>query len=501
MHWDPGGLEWTLAVVFVPLAGALLCFLLPRRVAVLGLAVSALTAAAVLALTLQVMAAGPRLTVLGGWAAPLGILWRADALSMVLMTMTATVGSAVSVYAAAYFRDEPTERVFFWPLWLLLWTALNALFLSADLFNLYVTLELLGFSAASLTALGHGAAAVAGAIRYLLVSVLGSLAYLLGVALLYHACGTVDIALVAGCIPAAPGAAVQAAVGVMIAGLLLKTALFPFHFWLPPAHGSAPAPVSALLSALVIKASFYLLLRLWLDVLGGDGGRWLAELLGVLGAAAVVWGSVLALRQRRLKLLIAYSTVAQIGYLFIAFPLALAGQTAVWTGALYLALAHGLAKAAMFLSAGSLMRFGRHDRIAELDRAVQRLPLTLAAFTLAGVSIMGLPPSGGFIGKWLMLEAAFAQGRFGLAAVLLLGGVLAAGYVFKVVGHAFTPAERAHRGLAVPAAMEWTALLLAAAAVVLGLTMPLLTPLLEVDAGPVAPGAPTALAAPPSGAS
>jgi formate hydrogenlyase subunit 3/multisubunit Na+/H+ antiporter MnhD subunit len=271
----------------------------------------------------------------------------------------------------------------------------------------------------------------------------------------------------------------------MIAGLLLKTALFPFHFWLPPAHGSAPAPVSAVLSALVVKASFYLLLRLWLDVFGG-GGRWLAELLGVLGAAAVIWGSVLALCQQRLKLLIAYSTVAQIGYFFMAFPLAVAGSAAAWTGALYLALAHGLAKAAMFLTAGSLMRFGGHDRIAELDRAVHRLPLTLTAFTLAGVSIMGLPPSGGFIGKWLLLEAAFEQQRFGLAVVMLLGGVLAAAYVFRVVGYAFTPAPRSHRGLAIPAAMEWSALLLAAAAILLGLTLPLFWPLLQIGAVPAA---------------
>jgi formate hydrogenlyase subunit 3/multisubunit Na+/H+ antiporter MnhD subunit len=248
--------------------------------------------------------------------------------------------------------------------------------------------------------------------------------------------------------------------------------------------------VSAVLSALVVKASFYLVLRLWLDVLGGgdgDGsGRWLAELLGVLGAAAVIWGSVLALRQARLKLLIAYSTVAQIGYLFMAFPLAVAGGAAAWTGALYLALAHGLAKAAMFLSAGSLLRFGGHDRIAELDRAVHRLPLTLTAFTLAGVSIMGLPPSGGFIGKWLLLEEAFRQGRFVLAVVILLGGVLAAAYVFKVVGHAFTPAERERRLRAVAPAMEWSALLLAVAAIVLGLTLPLISPLLQVGAASAA---------------
>ncbi|MGD9409352.1 MAG: proton-conducting transporter membrane subunit [Thiohalocapsa sp.] len=492
------GPHWMLAAVFVPLSAALLSFLLPRLASPLGLIAATLTAVAALALTREVMAEGTTRTLLGGWATPLGILWRADGLSAALMAMTAIVGVMVSLYAAAYFRHEAHERAYFWPLWLMLWAALNALFLSADLFNLYVTLELLGFSAVSLTALGGGAAALNGAIRYLLVSVLGSLSYLLGVALVYHGCGSVDIGLVAACVPDAPRPAMQVALAAMIAGLLLKTALFPFHVWLPPAHGSAPAPVSAVLSALVVKASFYLVLRLWLDVLGGGdgdgGGRWVAELLGALGAAGVVWGSVLALRQERLKLLIAYSTVAQIGYLFLAFPLALTGGAVAWTGALYLALAHGLAKAAMFLCAGNLLRFGGHDRIAELDSAVHRLPLTLTAFALAGVSIMGLPPSGGFIGKWLLLKAAFEQERFLLATVILLGGALAAAYVFKVVGHAFTPAERERRVRSVPPDMEWSAIFLAVAAIVLGLTLPLISPLLQVGTASAASAAVTLMA-------
>jgi len=135
----------------------------------------------------------------------------------------------------------------------------------------------------------------------------------------------------------------------------------------------------------------------------------------------------------------------------------------------------------MFLSAGSLLRFGGHDRIAELDSVVHRLPLTLAAFALAGISIMGLPPSGGFIGKWLLLGEAFRQGRFLLAGVMLLGGALAAAYVFKVVGHAFRSAEREQRERAIPPSMEWSALILAVAAIVLGLMLPLISPLLRLS--------------------
>ena len=268
-----------------------------------------------------------------------------------------------------------------------------------------------------------------------------------------------------------------AALGLISAGLLVKTALFPLHFWLPPAHASAPAPVSGVLSALVVKASFYILLRLWLEIfepIVDDQG--IETLFGLLGTVAILYGSVQALRQTRLKLLIAYSTVAQIGYLFLAFPLTAAAGVAAWSAVAYLAISHALAKAAMFMAAGNLLQFGGHDRITGLDRVVQRLPLTAGAFALAGVSIMGLPPSGGFIGKWLLLEAALTQGRWDLVVVMILGGLLAAGYIFKVLGHTFTQAEVTHQSTAVPASMEWAALLLAAGAILLGfLAVPLLT--------------------------
>ena len=195
-------------------------------------------------------------------------------------------------------------------------------------------------------------------------------------------------------------------------------------------------------------------------------------MFGLLGAAAVLWGSLQALRQTRLKLLVAYSTVAQIGYLFLAFPLAATAGVTAWSAAAYLVLSHALAKAAMFLAAGNLLHFGGHDRIADLDRMVQRLPLSMGAFALAGVSIMGLPPSGGFIGKWLLLEAALVQGRWDLAAVIILGGLLAAGYMFKVLGYAFTEATISHEPRAVPASMEWAAMLLALGAILLGFLAP-----------------------------
>ena len=454
-------MPWGVMVILLPLAGALVCFLWPRRANPLGLLAALGSVVCVTGLCWQVVEQGAQRYAVGGWGAPLGIDLYVDGLSLLMLVVTAVVGLGISVYSSGYF-ERKTIAVF-WPLWLFLWTALNALLLSADIFNLYVTLELMGLAAVALVALAGGANALTAAMRYLLVSLLGSLCYLLGVALLYHSFGSVDIAILAQRVEPLP--AVWAAMGLMSAGLLLKTALFPLHFWLPPAHASAPAPVSALLSALVVMASFYILLRLWLEIFAPESAA-PAQLLGLLGAAAVLWGGIQALRQTRLKLLIAYSTVAQLGYLFLAFPLA---TSFAWKGTLYLLLSHALAKAAMFMTAGNILLCCGHDRIADLDRVVQRLPLTLTAFSLAGISLMGLPPSGGFIGKWMLLDAALYSGQWWWALTLILGGLLTAAYVFKVVGYAFTPAKVNHEARMVPARMEWTALLLALAAVLLGL--------------------------------
>ena len=174
----------------------------------------------------------------------------------------------------------------------------------------------------TLVALAGKRAALTAALRYLFVSLSASLFYLLGVGLVYGQCATVDLPSLAA--KAQPGPTLWVALALMTGGLIAKAALFPMHFWLPPAHANAPAPVSALLSALVVKGSFYILLRLWFEAFPALLTPAVAQLFGLLGAAAILWGSVNALFQSRLKLLIAYSTVAQLGYLFLLFPLAAA---------------------------------------------------------------------------------------------------------------------------------------------------------------------------------
>jgi formate hydrogenlyase subunit 3/multisubunit Na+/H+ antiporter MnhD subunit len=298
-------------LVSLPLLAASVAFVLPRIRVWAAIFTAIITPLMVVFLGREILFQGMIQMAVGGWRAPLGIQLYADGLSVAMLGISAVVIGSITFYARSYFSGEAASR-HFWPLWMFLWGALNALFLSRDIFNLYVTLELLSLSAVALVALSPTADALSAAMRYLLVSLTGSLNYLMGVALLYAANGTLSIDMVAAAGPLSPS--LSTAFALMAAGLIMKSALFPMHFWLAPAHANAPAPVSAVLSALVVKASFYLLVRLWLTIFGPFINPSATQLLGMLGALAIIWGSVQALQAKRLKLLVAYSTVAQIGY-------------------------------------------------------------------------------------------------------------------------------------------------------------------------------------------
>ena len=465
---------WLAAPVAIPLATALLASLCGARLRAFCCALGAIaTAAASLVVLALVQAEGPLRHRLGGWGPPLGIDLFADGLSVLMLAMTAVIGGAISLYASGYF-ERARDRASFWPLWFLLWTGLNALFLTADLFNFYVTLEVIGLSAVALVAMQGGPIALPAAVRYLFVAMLGSLAYMGGVALVYAQTGVLDLALLHGRLGEGPLG--QAALALLIVGLIAKTALFPLHLWLPPAHSSAPAPVSAALSALVVKASFYILLRTSFTAFSDAALAAVGPILGLLGAAAVLWGSLQALTQDRLKLMIAYSTVAQIGYLFLLFPVAMPGagdaewQSKAWIAGIFHALSHACAKAAMFMAAGNILHAVGRDDKNSLRGLGERMPVTISALAAAGVSIMALPPSGGFIAKWMLLVAAIRTGQWWWAPIMIGGGLLAAAYIFRIVKYAFlaTPAD-APPLHPVPRRLEYTALALALLAILLGL--------------------------------
>ena len=458
-------------MISLPLVAAGLSVALPKLGKPATLFTAIATSVLVVMISAEVLAHGVIQMQVGGWPAPLGISLHADGLSAAMLAIACLIAGVITLYAASYFGAE-TAPPTFWPLWLFLWAALNALFLSGDIFNLYVTLELLSLAAISLVALSRSTEALTAAMRYLLVSLTGSLSYLMGVAVLYAANGILDLNTLAAAGPGMPS--IATAFALMASGLIMKSALFPMHFWLPPAHANAPAPVSAALSALVVKGSFYILIRLWLSLFEPFINPGAADLIGLLAAIAILWGSIQALQAQRLKMLVAYSTVAQIGYIFLVFPLSsmpAVTQTA-WQGGLYFVFSHACAKAAVFLAAGNIIYSLGHDRISELKGIVHRLPVSMFAFALAGVSLIGLPPSGGFIAKWLYLNAALRAGQWWWTVLILCGGLLSTAYVFRFFSRAFSYTAETVGGRPVPWIMEWTAFVLAMCAVILGLTAP-----------------------------
>ena len=447
---DASGIVLVAALV-LPLVGILLTFLVAGRyargIALILLAVGLAVAAGIAD---GVWRTGHALTYTsGGWLPPLGVKLRADGLSAVMIAVTAIIMFAVGLYAPSEFRvrqdKAETRRSFsFWILLFAIWVAMNAVFLGNDLFNLYVALELVTFAAVPLVSISGTAGTLRAALRYLLFALIGSVLYLLGTALLYGNYGTLDISLLSERIR--PGLAVWLSVSVMTAGLAAKTALFPFHLWLPPAHSGAPPAASALLSSLVVKGSFFITVRIWFDVMTGLTDFGATQILGAMGAGAIVVGGVMALRQTRLKLLIAYSTVAQLGYLFLMFPLAAgavvsSGVTLALSAGMFQAVSHAFAKAAMFMAAGLVADAVGHDRIAELRGIGYQLPVTAFAFGIAALSLIGVPPTGGFFTKWLLLSASVSTSQWWWIVVVLAGGLLAGGYMFRVISPGLAAAE------------------------------------------------------------
>lgn len=444
----PSGFVLVLSIA-IPISGVLLAFVLGDRhvrlVACATIPLGLATAAATLLALPRSM--GPLVYLLGAWPPPLGVALRADGLSAVMLAATAIVICAVAVFAYADFSvtaHETGAPFAFWILLLAVWGALNTIFVAGDLFTLYVALELLTFAAVPLVSLDGRPETLRAAIRYLLFALFGSVLYLLGTSLLYGLYGTLDIVLLSHQTGAEPAARVAAA--LMTTGLLAKTALFPLHLWLPPAHAGAPPAASAILSGLVVKGSFFIIVRLWFQVMPGLPGFAAAQLLAALGAAAIVFGSIVALRQQRLKLLIAYSTLAQIGYLFLMFPLALDASGKLESGealagGLLQAVSHAAAKAAMFMAAGSIYVGLGHDRITGLGGVARALPLSVLAFAVAGIALMGVQPSGASLAKELLHHAAAGTGQWWWAIALEAGGMFTAAYVVLVLAHALAPSD------------------------------------------------------------
>lgn len=383
-----------------------------------------------------VLTQGTVSTHLGGWPPPIGIEVLLDPLSACVAALVAIVGLLVVGGSMAEVREElPGQETVYYASVLLMMSGLLGIVIAGDLFNLFVQIELASLSAYALVATG-GRGAPRAAFAYLIIGSFGASVYLAGVGFLYAATGTLHMADVAGRLAAADPRLVMVGGVLIVCGLGVKMALFPLHTWMPPAYTLSPSVAASLMAPLVTKVSAYALLRVLFWVFGGDTAVLpvLLDLVAVAGAAAVVAGGIMAFLESDLRRLLAYSSVGQTGV--VALGIGVANAPGVSGAVLHIAN-DSLMKGALFLAAGiALLRFGVQN-VSDLSRLRGRAPWTSAAVAVAGLSLIGIPPLGGFFGKWYVLNGTLADGRWALTAAIVVGSLATVGYVCRLIESLF----------------------------------------------------------------
>lgn len=436
------GQQLPILQVVMPMLAAPLCLVLrhARATWCIALAVTAAAFATSCLLLQRTMAEGVVSYQVGGWPPPWGIELSIEPLSALVLLVVSGISVAVVLAAPRSLQaDLPRERHYlFFAAYLLCMTGLLGMTSAGDAFNVFVFLEISSLASYGLIALGPSRRALISAFRYLIIGTTGGTFILLGVGLLYQLTGTLNIAdLAARLPPVAESRTVLVALAVIVAGTGIKMALFPLHFWLPNAYTFAPAVVTAFLAATATKVAFFVQMRFVFRVFGVElafGRLHLDAVLMPLALLAMLLASTVAVFQRDVKRMLAYSSVAQVGYMVLG--LSLASVTGL-TGGIVHVFNHALMKSGLFLALAAVaLRLGS-TRLADFAGLGRRMPLTIAAFVVGGASLVGVPLTAGFISKWFLVSAALEAGRWVVAAIILFSSLLALVYVGRVVEVAY----------------------------------------------------------------
>ena len=427
--------------VVVPLVAAPVCVLLrwSRVTWMVAMAASLFATAGAWHLLQGVLATGPTSYLLGSWAAPWGIEYRVDETNAWVMLVVSVISVVSLVFARrSVEREVETDRIhLFYTAWLLCLAGLLGMAVTADAFNVFVFLEISSLSSYALVSLGTRRQALVAALRYLVLGTVGATFFLIGVGLLYQVTGTLNMGdLATRLAELGPHRTVTAAFGFVVVGIAVKSAIYPLHTWLPGAYAFAPSAVSAFLAGTATKVSLYLLLRFLFTVFGIDfaAGGPIPILLALTGVAGIVAASVAAVRQDDAKRLLAFSSVAQIGYLVIGVSIL---STAGVAAALIHLFNHALMKTALFICLGAIAYRIGSVRIEDMAGIGRRMPWTTSALVVGGLSLIGVPLTAGFVGKWYLVAAALEAGWWPVAAAMLLASLLAVAYVWKMVESAY----------------------------------------------------------------
>ncbi|PPR56802.1 MAG: Na(+)/H(+) antiporter subunit D [Alphaproteobacteria bacterium MarineAlpha4_Bin2] len=428
--------------VVIPLLCAPFCLLLRWNWYVYGVALVASWCAFAVSVALldAVLAGGPISYRLGGWAPPWGIEYVVDSVNAYVLLIVSTIGALVITFGKqSVERELPLGKDgLFYTSYLLCLAGLLGVTITGDAFNIFVFLEISSLSSYILISLGRQPMALTAAYRYLVLGTIGATFYLIGVGLLYQATGTLNIAdLAARVADVGESRSVRVAFGFMTVGLGIKLALFPLHIWLPNAYAYAPSVSSAFLAATATKVSVYVLVRVFFTIFGPAYSfetMWLDLVLLPLAIAAMFVGSLVAIFQVDVKRMLAYSSVAQIGYMIVGISLA---SVLGLTGGLLHLFNHALMKGALFLAMGCVFYRLGSVLLEDLSGLGHRMPWTMAAFVVGGLSLIGVPLTAGFVSKWYLILGAIDKDWWWLAAFILFSSLLAIIYVWRIIEVAY----------------------------------------------------------------
>lgn len=389
---------------------------------------------------------------IGGWAPPLGIEYRVDALNAFMLFLVSGIGALVLPFASRSIAQEVPERnhTLLYACFLLCLTGLLGVLITGDAFNVFVFLEISSLSTYVLVAQGSykDKRALTAAYDYLIMGTIGATFFVIGIGFLYMATGTLNMADIAERI-ADQGAnrTVRAAFGFIIVGMGLKVAIYPLHYWLPNAYTFAPSAITAFLAATATKVAVYVWLRFMFSVFEVEFLFDLATLKFIIlpfGVIAMFAASFVAIYQRDFKRMLAYSSIAQIGYMLVGIGLISATGLTATVAHLF---NHGITKAALFMGVGALVFYSGSSFYDRIEGRGRTMPWTGAAIVIGGLSLIGVPGTAGFISKWILVEAAFEKGWWWLAVLIVASSLLAVIYVWRVIETLYltAPAEGAAR--------------------------------------------------------
>lgn len=426
--------------VVVPLLSAAVVVLLRPR----GLAWAASTAASLTAFAIAVtLAIGVRdgqtfPYLMGSWPAPFGIELGVDALSAVLL-LVITAASSLALLGGRQSIDSQIEshrQPLFYAAWLLALSGLVGIVVSADAFNIFVFMEISSLASYVLIAGGPDRRALPAVFKYLIMGTIGATFYLIGVGLIYMMTGTLNLAdmelRIADVSDQSP---ILVAAGFITIGLALKAAVFPLHLWLPNAYTYSPHVVSVFLAACATKVALYVLIRFDFFVFQQNllhHDLQFSYFLMPLAVLAILVASSAALFEGNLKRLLAYSSVAQIGYITLGASLV---SKAGLTASVVHLFNHALAKGTLFLAVACLAMRLPSLRVDQLSGVARSMPITAAIFAIAGLSLIGVPGTAGFISKWYLITAVLNEGTLGIAltAVIVASSLMAVVYIWRVI--------------------------------------------------------------------